>query len=104
MNPSSLQQVAESTVVLYWWISLLIGLVVIVVVAILLTILTRTAEQIDRGAAEIWRVGKLIANNTIHIPLLVRTNQVAVEILKSADGIAGATERIRRAVVGGLPK
>jgi hypothetical protein len=25
----------------------------------------RTAEQIDDGVAEIWRVGKLIANNTV---------------------------------------
>jgi hypothetical protein len=45
-------------------------------------------------------VGKLIANNTVHVPLLVRTNQVVADILPAADGIARATERIRRAVSG----
>ena len=95
--------VAESTVNAYWWISLAIGLVVTVIVALLLLVLTRTAEQIEAGAAEVWRVGKLIANNTVHIPLLVRTNQVVAEILDAAGGIAAATERIARAATGSRP-
>ena len=91
---------SAGTIHTYWWISLAIGVVVTVVVALLLHILARTAEQIDEGAAEVWRVGKLIANNTVHIPLLVRTNQIAGSILAAAGGIAAATGRIGRAVLG----
>ncbi len=64
----------------------------------LLSALTATAAKIETGAAEIWRVGKLIANNTVHIPLLVRTNQMIGQILPAADGIARATARIQHAV------
>ena len=92
--------VSEGMIVRYWTASLVGGLVVIAAVAVLLQTLTRTAEQIQAGAAEIWRIGKLIANNTVHIPLLHRTNQHAATILKAADGIAAATTRIERAVVG----
>jgi hypothetical protein len=94
------ERVSDSTIHGYWWISLALGIIVIIVVAILLHILARTAEQIHEGAAEVWRVGTLIANNTIHIPLLARTNQIAGGILAAADGIATATGRIRRAVSG----
>ena len=96
-----MEQVSASTIQTYWWISLGLGLVVTIVVAILLTILARTAEQIQAGTAEIWRVGKLIANNTVHIPLLVRTNQIAVDILTAAGGITAATGRIEQKVTGG---
>ena len=87
-------------VVRYWRISLGIGAVVIGAVALLLSTLARTASQIEAGTAEIWRVGKLIANNTVHVPLLIRTNQVVGQLLPTADGIAHATERIGRAVGG----
>ena len=73
---------------------------VIGAVAALLEILARTAEQIERGVAEIWRVGKLIANNTVHIPLLVRTNQIVADIARAADGIARAAARIQHTVGG----
>lgn len=85
----------------YWGLTLGLGLVVIGVVVVLLTAITRTAERIEAGAAEIWRVGKLIANNTVHIPLLVRTNQLTAGILAAADRTADATNRIERAVGGG---
>ncbi len=94
------QPVSPHVIVRYWRVSLGLGVVVVGAVALLLTTLARTAEKIEAGAAEIWRVGKLIANNTVHIPLLVRTNQVAGEILSATDGIAAATERIQRAVGG----
>jgi hypothetical protein len=89
---------SDGAIAAYWRISLLVGAVVIGVVALLLRTLTHTAEQINEGAAEIWRVGKLIANNTVHVPLLLRTNQVAEELLKTSEGIAGATTRIRESV------
>ncbi len=91
---------SQNVVVRCWKISLGIGLVVIGAVALLLSALTATVARIEAGAAEIWRVGKLIANNTVHVPLLVRTNQVVADILPAADGIARATERIQRAVGG----
>jgi hypothetical protein len=99
MNTSLVQAIPQGTLVLYWWISLIAGVVVIIVVALLLTILHRTAEQIRTGVADIWSAGKLIANNTVHIPMLGRTNQLLAGVLDSADGLAQATERIQRAVV-----
>ncbi len=81
----------------YWRATLAVGAGVIGVVALLLTILARTAERIQHGVAEIWQVGKLIANNTVHVPLLIRTNQIAGEILRAADGIGQAVERIQQA-------
>jgi hypothetical protein len=77
-----------------WGVSLALGTVVIVVVAVLLTLIVRTALQIDQGVAEIWTVGQRIANNTIHIPMLHRTNQVVDGILERAGGIDGATAAI----------
>lgn len=84
-------------IVRYWRLSLAAGLAVIVVVAVLLETLARTAEQIQGGAAKIWEVGKLIANNTVHVPLLVRINQQVAEISGAADDIAQATGRIQQA-------
>lgn len=95
------KRASDNTIATYWGITLAVGAVVVAVVAFLLNILTRTAEQINGGASEVWRVGKLIANNTVHIPMLVRTNQVAAEILSVSEGIAAATGRIQKAVTGG---
>ncbi len=94
------QPVPPRTVIRYWRITMGLGMVVIGAVALLLTLLARTAEHIEAGVAEIWRVGKLLANNTVHVALLIRTNQIVGAILPKADGIAAATARIRRAVVG----
>ena len=98
------QQVPKDTVKSYWWISLATGGVVIAVVALLLTILARTAEQIEAGVGQIWQVGQLIANNTVHIPLLVRTNQIVAQIYQAAEGIRRSTGRIERAVVDDAKK
>ena len=94
------QPVPIQTVVRYWRVTLAIGLAVIGAVALLLNLLARTAEQIEAGVAEIWRIGKLLANNTVHTALLIRTNQLVGAILPKADGIAAATARIKRAVSG----
>ncbi len=88
--------VSEGAAYAVWWISLGIGLVVILVVAVLLTLIVRTARQIEGGAAEIWTVGQRIANNTVHIPLLHRTNQIVDGILERASGIDGAAAAIER--------
>lgn len=89
-----LAQVSAGAALTVWWVSLGIGVVVIVVVAVLLTLIVRTARQIDGAVSEIWTVGQRIANNTIHIPLLNHTNRVVDDILERAGGINGATEAI----------
>ena len=98
MEPFLRRPVTRDTIGRYWRISLGLGMVVIGAVALLLSALTATVAKIEAGAAEIWRVGKLIANNTVHIPLLVRTNQELGQILPAADRIAGATGRIQQTV------
>ncbi len=71
-----------------WGISLVIGLVVIAVVALLLHMIRNTAGAIENGAADIWTQGKLVANNTIHIPtLLGTTNSVVDQIHENAGEI-----------------
>jgi hypothetical protein len=69
---------------LIWWVSIALLLVVTIVVAVLLTLVLRTARDILGVAGEIWTTGKLVANNTIHIPLLVETNRLAGRILDTA--------------------
>lgn len=90
----NLALVSEGVAYTVWWISLGIGAVVILVVAVLLTLIVRTARQINGVAADIWTVGQRIANNTVHIPLLHRTNQVVDGIRERASGIDGAAARI----------
>ena len=87
--------VSEGAAYTVWWISLGIGVVVILVVAILLTLIVRTARQINGAAGDIWVVGQRIANNTVHIPLLNRTNRLVDGILERASGIDGAAAHIQ---------
>lgn len=77
-----------------WGVSLALGVVVLVVVAVLLTLIVRTARQIDGAVGQIWVVGQRIANNTIHIPLLHQTNQAVDAILVRAGGIDAAAAGI----------
>lgn len=87
-------QVSTGAALTVWGVSLGLGVVVILVVAVLLTLIVRTARQIEEGVSEIWVVGQRVANNTIHIPMLHRTNQVVDGILDRAGGIDGATAAI----------
>ena len=91
MNDSYAMSEAASTV---WWSSLGLGLVVTGAVALLLWWVIREARAIDGVVARIWAVGQRVANNTIHIPLLYRTNDLAGEILADAGIIASATAAI----------
>ncbi len=75
-----------------WWVSLALGLVVSLVVTLLLWLIHRTATTINGVVARIWDVGQRVANNTVHIPALYKTNAVAADILASALNInAGAS-------------
>ena len=83
------------TIQTIWMITLGVFFVVLIVVAILLTLILRTARDITGGVAAIWNVGQRIANNTIHIALLKKTNIVAGKILASAVGIVHATAAVQ---------
>lgn len=78
--PASPEQAAQFV----WWVSLALGLVVSLVVTLLLGLIHRTATTINGRVARIWDVGQRVANNTVHIPTLYKTNEVAGEILASA--------------------
>ncbi len=97
MNGILNREVSEDTVERYWWFSLGAGLAVIGVMALLLDRLLKTAMDIQHSLTDVWQVGKLIANNTVHTPLLGHTNQILDGTLEAAQGIEGATERIERA-------
>lgn len=82
------------TVQQIWVISLGVFVVVLIVVAALLALILGTARRIRAGVAAIWAAGQKVANNTVHLALLDRTNFVADRILQSAAQVAGATEAI----------
>lgn len=86
MTPDAVQQV--------WIVSLAVFVVVLLVVAALLTLILSTSKKIHGGVSAIWTVGQKVANNTIHLALLDRTNYLGGKILKSAGGIAAATDLI----------
>ena len=90
-----MSSVSPETIQTIWAITLGIFVVVLIVVAILLTLILRTARDITGGVSAIWNVGQRIANNTIHIALLNKTNQVAAQILASAVGIVHATAAVK---------
>ena len=74
-----------------WWSSLALGVVVSVVVATLLWLIQRTAKTIDGRVSHLWDTGQRVANNTVHVPALVKTSEVAGQILAVALRIdAGA--------------
>ena len=79
-----------------WWLALGLAAVVVVVVAVLLELVVRTAHHIHQTVADIWIGGTHIAQNTVTIALLGRTNDLAKELLRSAGRIAAAAGRIRR--------
>ena len=78
-----------------WWLSLILGAVVIFVVAYLLNMILQTAKAIEGVASSIWDGGTRIANNTVHVPDLARTNVFAERILKQAPELLGHLERIK---------
>jgi len=92
MTPEAIQQI--------WILSLVIFTVVLLVVAVLLTLILATTKRIHGGVSAIWTVGQKVANNTIHLAMLHRTNALAGQILQSAVGVVGATESIASHATG----
>ena len=90
----------EGTVFILWWLSLAVLLVVTGVVALLLTLVLRSARNIEHAAGDVWTMGKLVANNTIHIPQLVETNRYAGQILETAKQIVAGSAAIEQHAEG----
>ena len=80
-----------------WWLAVGLAVVVVFVVAVLLELIVRSAQRIHHAVSNIWTGGTLIAQNTVTIALLQRTNFLALGLLRSASRIAAASGRIRRA-------
>ncbi|MEO7392726.1 MAG: hypothetical protein ABIU58_11160 [Ramlibacter sp.] len=97
--PASAQQAAQFV----WWASLALGVVVSVVVALLLWLIVLSAKLIEGHVSRIWDVGQRVANNTVHITALFKTNEVAAQILATAvriDAGAAAIETHARGCPG----
>lgn len=94
---------SETAIQQVWTVSLLVYFVVVAVVAVLLTLILRTARRIRQGAAAIWTVGQKVANNTIQIALLLKTNHIASRILDGAVATATAVAAVERHA-GGCPR
>lgn len=92
MTPEAIQQV--------WLMSLLVFAVVLVVVAALLTLILVTSKKIHAGVSAIWTAGQKVANNTVHLALLHKTNHLAGQILASAGNVAQATGAIATHAAG----
>ena len=100
--PTSPEQAAQFV----WWTTLALGLVVSGVVALLLWLIHRGAAVIDGHVSRIWDTGQRVANNTVHIPILYKTNEVAVQILATAVRIDAGAAAIETHANGcpGCPK
>lgn len=90
---------SEQTIVTVWGISLAIAAVVVVVVGVLLALIHRTAAEIEEVVSDIWTAGQRVANNTVHIPLLTRTNRIAGQIVERAVAIDGVVANIEKHAV-----
>jgi hypothetical protein len=87
---------SEAAVTQVWIWSLVVYFIVVAVVALLLTMILNATKRIHAGAGAIWVAGQKVANNTIQIPLLARTNHVASRILESAQRTAGAVSAVEQ--------
>jgi type IV secretory pathway TrbL component len=76
--------VGDTEVYTLWWISAGVIFVVCIVAAGLLQNILVVVRNIDKNVAEIWSVGKRIANCTVELWMLGRVNSVVGEIRNSA--------------------
>ena len=87
---------SDGTIQQIWTITLAVYFVVVAVVAVMLTLIYVTVRRIHDGAAAIWTTGQKVANNTIHVALLVRTNHLVARTLEAARGTAAAVAAVER--------
>ena len=91
--------IADSDVLSYWTIGLVLAAVVVVVVVALLLAILATARRILRAAVRALHAVERIRGNTLPLWDLTTTNQVAGDLLagarsirRHADAIAAALE------------
>lgn len=77
-----------------WIAAIAMSVVVSGIVYLLLAQVIRTAAGIEQGVAEIWARGQRVANNTIHLANLHRTQEVTERILGRAGRIAGHVQAL----------
>lgn len=85
--------VSDVEVFTLWWIAVGVMFVVCIVATGLLQNILVVARNIDVNVAQIWTVGKRIANNTVELWMLGRVNTLVGEIRASAyriNDVAGA--------------
>lgn len=70
------------------------GVVVAALASVLLLAIGKAAARIEEDAGVIWTHGKLVAQNTVQIPLLRTTNRVVGAIGRDAGGILNAADAI----------
>lgn len=92
-----------ATAATYVWVfALILGLIVSLVVTLLLWLIHRETVIIDSCASKIWDTGRRVANNTVHIPTLIRINERLDQILLTAVGIVSGAKGIEAHASGCL--
>lgn len=83
-------------VVAAWWVALGVGLIVALVVWALLEILRRTVLEIDEGVANVWTMGKRVAQNTQTTYLFQTTKARGVDLLEELGHHAALAKESER--------
>ena len=83
-----------------WWVAIGLLLVVTLVVHALLSQVIRAAGAIHATVGEVWVRGQRVANNTIHIANLYKTNEYVEAILSRAGRIAASSAAIEQHAKG----
>ena len=78
------------------WAAIIVLLVVTLVVHQLLSQIIKAASAIHTTVGEVWVRGQRVANNTIHIATLYKTNEVVEGILGRAGRIAASATAIEQ--------
>ena len=73
-----------------WWTAVVVLLVVTLVVYLLLARIISAAGAIHAAVGEVWVRGQRVANNTIHIANLYKTDEYVEGILGRAGRIAAS--------------
>jgi hypothetical protein len=91
-----LEYVDGSDPILSWWTAVVVLLLVTLVVYLLLHSVIATAGKIETTVSGIWIRGQRVANNTIHIANLYKTDELVQGILARAGRIAASAAAIEQ--------
>ncbi len=79
-----------------WMFTIAVLLVVVIVVSVLLTLILKTAREINSEVSVVWNNGQRVANNTIHIASLYPIGKSIAKILNKAQEISDSTGHIHK--------